>query len=103
MTIEICNLRKGRPNKIYDVRCDRANKVLGNHPGQGKPRIAAIAAFKTHLDKELSASGSNDTKLAIKDLASLYETHGKLRLWCWCAPQACHTQLIRDAVYDLMG
>lgn len=28
-------------------------------------------------------------------LAALYKKHGKLRLFCWCKPEACHGDIIK--------
>jgi hypothetical protein len=51
--ITLKNMRYGKPRNAWDYRCDRANKILGNHPGQGLPRIPAIDAFQEYPDEFL--------------------------------------------------
>jgi hypothetical protein len=35
-------------------------------------------------------------------LARLYKAHGTLTLVCWCAPQACHAEVIQEAVLGIV-
>jgi len=31
----------------------------------------------------------------LQSLVRIYERHGRLRLWCWCAPKRCHAETIK--------
>ncbi len=33
-------------------------------------------------------------------LQTLYQEHGKLRLFCWCSPKKCHAETIRDYILN---
>ncbi len=94
--IQIKSFRSGRITQPYDYRCDRANKILGNHPGQGLPRAEAIKAFGDYLAGNLAAKGKNPVKDEMNKIYALYKQYGRLNLFCWCAPLPCHTELIKD-------
>ena len=93
--ITIMNMRRSRPSQPYDYRCDRANKILGNHPGQGMPRQESIAAFDKYLSLHLSDENMNLVRNEMNRIYQLHQQYGQLRLFCWCTPLPCHTELIK--------
>lgn len=93
--ITIHNLRQERPQGPTDMAVDRKHPVLGNHIGKGLPtREEQIQAFQRWLEACLELRDP-----AVRDsMNSLYRTwrrYGRLRLFCWCAPEACHADVIK--------
>ena len=89
--IEIANFRTKNMCMPYDVRVDRCS-VLGNpfHMYHESQRSIVCSKYKfwfrarsTSVDRELDR------------LKRTYEHYGKLRLFCWCAPQQCHAETIK--------
>lgn len=39
---------------------------------------------------------------ALHRLADKYQRDGKLVLICWCSPEACHGDVVRDAILGIM-
>ena len=81
----------------YDVyigrgRCPQTGEVgrWGNpfQIGRDGDRGEVIEKYRRWLWKEVKAG-----RIALADLAAL---HGK-RLGCWCAPQACHGEVLEAA------
>lgn len=70
----------------YDVRIDRKTK-WGNPfvIGRDGTRLQVIDKYKTKLWR--------DIKTGRVDLTELAGLHGK-RLGCWCAPAACHGDVL---------
>jgi hypothetical protein len=96
------NLRVEKPSQPYDIRCDRAHPILGNHVGKGLPRDAACDAFGTWLADNYR--NRNPKLLAeIERLRGIHDKYGKLRLFCWCKPQRCHTDAIVRLLMDEEG
>jgi len=91
--------------KNYQVYIGRANKhvlmkqsPLAN-PFNGKTygRDGAIAKFADWIDDRLLAL-DNDVCQELKRLARIHKTYGMLELVCWCAPKACHGDIIAQVL-----
>ena len=102
--IEIKNLRSGRPSAQWAYRCDRVNRVLGNHVGKGLSRMEAIAAFEAYLDAALADKSEpmNSVRAEMNSLYRIYRQHGRLELWCWCSPKPCHTSIIKARLESVL-
>ena len=102
--IELRNLRRGQPDQPYDYRADRSNKILGNHPGQGLPRELAIEAFRVYFDQQLADKSlpMNPVRAEMNRLYALHKKYGRLRIWCWCVPLNCHTELIKSKLESVL-
>lgn len=61
-------------------------------------REDAIRNFKEWLPEAIK----NDKAVAdeINRLTYLYGTRGHLTLICWCVPESCHAEIIRDVIYE---
>lgn len=96
-TITIINMRTGRyPRASYDVRVDRSH-VLGNpfqmqHESQ---RDKVCDAYKEWFNKKLDTADKPVVD-ALHELNDIGEKHGKLNLFCWCAPKRCHAETIKE-------
>jgi hypothetical protein len=83
-TVEVVNLRtcKDFGTRVGDVRIDRATK-WGNPYKISKTcsREKSIAQYEFHF--------------VFKLLKDIEELRGARRLGCWCAPLACHGDVIK--------
>jgi len=99
MTIEIMNLRRDKAIKSYDMKVDRTTP-LGNpfrmHSEEDRDEVCD--RYDNYFPILLSKKrASNYFSLLI----SRYRKHGKLRLFCWCAPKRCHAETIKAAIERL--
>ena len=117
VVIEICSLRTTKLEFTYDVRVDRLS-ILGN-PFKMDSESRRDLVCNYYRDYFLGMINNNVLKLAhvpnerlprfiklgfvefrkefMDELRRLYKilaTHGKLRLFCWCAPKRCHAETI---------
>ena len=115
MKIKVVNLRKNR--SVQGYRCDRTS-VLGNpfHMFAEPERDAVVSAFREYLH-EVANKGASPVEVVpglaqkynvmqsgawqspsrdqvMTDLAKL-EAMSEVRLLCWCAPLACHCDVIK--------
>lgn len=98
MTITIHNLHNEimLPECPWDVIVDRRS-VLGN-----KFRLPEFTRDDScnNYEEWFLLSVHNDTCIEfhaeLLRLRAIYLEHGKLRLFCWCAPLRCHAETIRD-------
>ena len=92
--IEICNLRNEKPVNPYDIYVDRRS-VLGNpYPDRdGKSRDLVCDRYEDHFTYK--SRTDNRFQRELGRLLAIYEYHGKLRLFCWCAPKRCHAETIK--------
>ena len=97
--IEICNLRKVRPMYEFDVRVDRSNKILGNMfvMKDESERDLVCKQYEIWLYERVGLQDVAIINELIR-LAAIYEKHGRLRLFCWCAPKKCHAETIRELI-----
>jgi hypothetical protein len=95
--ITIVNLRKTR----NCTRVDRAT-VLGNPfvMSSTMSRDAVCDAYITHLNSEYRHTGSA-IHGEINRLVTRYSNGEQLMLGCWCAPERCHAETIRDLILSL--
>ena len=92
MPTQVLNLRYAQPQP-GEVRIDR--KTRWGNPfiiGRDGDRAQVIAQYETKLRADL-ASG----RISAQDVAAL---HNK-RLFCWCAPLACHGHVLARVAAEL--
>lgn len=82
-------------NERWDVTVTRATR-WGNPfiVGRDGSRDEVVAAYRAWLWAEIRAG-----RISKAELAAL---HGK-RLGCWCAPKACHADVLTSAAAWAMG
>ena len=67
--------------------------------GRDGTRAEVIIKYREWLaDHWFSAGNTHPAKRELQRLIDLYEEHGKLTLVCWCAPLACHGDVISQAI-----
>jgi hypothetical protein len=104
--VTVKNLRSNKPSQPWDVKVDRSNKILGNtfylkDKNNKEERDQVCNAYAAWLEMVIKKC---DMKV-IDEIVRLYEIHrkyGKLNLWCWCAPERCHADSIKEAVEALL-
>ena len=96
--ITIVNRRNGRVTGVYVGR----PSVLGNPYviGHDGARHDVVDQYRAWLREQYRHDGA--VRRALRQLAMRYLTDGALTLICWCAPQPCHAEVIRDAVLGMV-
>lgn len=84
----------------WAIRCDRLSE-MGNFEGRGISREEAIKVFRAKASLAMTVK---DMQLAkcLRRAARIGVRYGFLELWCWCVPLPCHTEVIRDAILDIL-
>jgi hypothetical protein len=93
--ISIKNLRYEKPSNPYDIKVCRGKSVLGN------PFMLTSEKFRDNVCDMYATWFYESTESLLPELrriAKVYETYGKLNLFCWCVPKRCHAETIRDWV-----
>ena len=97
--IEIRNLRKEKPQELWDVRVDRSsffgNKFIITIESE---RDTVCEQYEKWFYEQLSNPAMQAELIILK---SIYRQHGKLNLFCWCAPQRCHAETIRNYLLEV--
>ena len=98
--ITIKNLRteKPDPKNIWQVRVDRAS-VLGNPfvLVTEIERQGVCDMYRDYFNNMLPNTNSEFYSELLR-LERIYGHEGKLELFCWCAPDRCHCETIRDYI-----
>ena len=96
--ITIVNRRNGRVAGVYVGR----PSVLGNPyvTGHDGSRHDVVDKYRVWLRAQYRQDSA--VRRALHTLARHYLTDSTLTLVCWCAPQACHAEVIRDAVLGIV-
>ena len=90
-------------NKHHDSRGVYVGRptILGNpYTLQAYTRTDAIAQYRIWLRQQWPLQG--EVHAALLQLAHRYKADGQLTLICWCAPQRCHAEVIREAVLGIV-
>ena len=98
MTIVVCSLRKGAapvPAGFHPVRVDRQTPLGNPYPEKEHGREGCIALYRTWLHQQLIHSDS-EASMQFNDLRKRLLRGENLALMCWCAPLACHANVIRE-------
>jgi hypothetical protein len=76
--------------------------VLGNPYviGPDGARHDVVDKYRAWLREQYRLNGA--VRRALRKLAIRYITDGRLTLVCWCTPQACHAEVIRNAVLGIV-
>jgi hypothetical protein len=103
--IQVMNVRGKRLKEPWDVYIGRANLAYGlkesplANPFPVKvSREVAIEAYDRWFNNQLGREGP--VLVELDRLYDLWQEHGMLSLYCWCAPLACHGNVIRSYLLD---
>jgi len=92
--IEIMNLRNTKPSQVYDVKVDRSS-VLGNPFPMRAEWMRDEVCDKYNLWFLKQSKHQPKFIAELNLLLRVYKEHGRLRLFCWCAPKRCHAETIK--------
>jgi hypothetical protein len=93
------------PSEVV-VDVDRTHPILGNphiladHRDKAR-RAEVIDLYSRDLERDWAQSGPK--KKAILALAARVEAGERIALRCWCAPERCHAELIRDRIAQALN
>jgi hypothetical protein len=79
---------------------DRQSALGNPFTEQRYGRNAAIAHYQDWLAQRLSASAPSDAKTLFNALQARVRAGEKIALQCWCAPKACHADVIRERLME---
>lgn len=104
--IGVGSLRKGGlrlPEDYVEVIIDRTNPILGNpfkmlEETQAE-RIRVVMDYRRYLVSQFEQR-SSVFRECVK-MAERLESGNKIGLYCWCAPKACHGDILRKAILFL--
>ena len=70
-------------------------------------REGCIALFREQLERSMESPERTPTLVAMRRemqrLAGILAEHGRLALVCWCAPLACHGDVIKACLDSMQG
>ena len=66
--------------------------------GRDGTRNEVIAKYRTWLVAEIHDNPAGRTAQELRKLINEHETNRLLNLVCWCAPLACHGDVIKQAI-----
>jgi len=100
--ISILNLHNNKPHFDYDVEIDRTS-ILGNkyYMKDESCRDKVCDDYDKWFKQKLYKNDDPEFKAELNRLLLLYVKHGKLRLFCWCAPQRCHGRTIKKYIENM--
>jgi len=89
--IEVMNMDHDIPTYPYDYKIDRSTPL-------GNPFIMHNESERDEVCEKYRAY-FNDTELFknsyMDEIKKSLMKHGRVRLFCWCAPKACHGNTIK--------
>jgi len=92
--INIINLRTHKPKHPWDFKVDRSSSV-GN-PYNMKNDSERNKVCNQYEDWFYYAAHNQDFFNYLKTLAEACKQYNKLNLFCWCAPNRCHAETIKN-------
>lgn len=100
--ISIVNLRNRKPKQPWQVKVDRSSP-LGNifYMKDESHRDEVCDKYQEWFNNTVLQSGQVSSYNELVRLYSLYKEHGKLELFCWCAPKRCHAETIKKFLEPL--
>ena len=101
MPIEIMNLRVNKPTEPFDVKIDRTSPLGNPWPMHRESvRDDVCEHYEQWFKEQVKETRYTSFKSAIIHLIDTYREHGKLRLFCWCAPKRCHGETIKQYILN---
>lgn len=98
LNIEVVNVH----HQQYDIYCGRARRgdksPLGNPFRVDGSRHDAIENYR-HWLWNMIKRRNPEVRLALLQIYKHAHEHGSVRLGCWCAPKACHADVIVNALH----
>jgi hypothetical protein len=96
--IHIGNKRRGDRGEYVGRPSPLGNPFVIGRDGD---RAAVITRYRQWL-RERIAAGDPLVRGELERLARLARERGQLTLVCWCAPEACHAEAIREVLARML-
>jgi hypothetical protein len=94
--IEIMNLRRDKPSGPFDVRVDRSSPLGNPFLMKTEAQRDPVCDQYNEWFRKMVIGKQNPAAVKEMDyLISILKEHGRLRLFCWCAPKRCHAEIIK--------
>lgn len=102
-TIVVGNIRRENADRQHKVYVGRPSS-LGNpfSIGPDGDRQEVIAKYVEWLDIQMADPASPAAR-KFTSLVRLVKRNGSLVLLCWCHPEACHADVLRDRLLTALG
>lgn len=102
-TIHIGNRRHPEAHQCPTYYVGRPSP-LGNPYAVGRDgtREEVIAKYAAWLDDQLAIDPPAPASRQLARLLAAARRHEAILLTCWCAPERCHAEVIRDLIRDLL-
>lgn len=103
LTVTIVNYRTANSSEKRTAFGVARPSLLGNPfvIGRDGGRDEVIRLYEAWLDERLADSASPQTRM-IKELRAILRHEGSITLICWCAPERCHAEVIRDRLLEVV-
>jgi len=97
--IQIKNLRVERPKEEWEIKVDRSSILGYPFPMNGEAeRDAVCDQYEEYFRRKVREDAK--FKEEVDRLIALWQKHGKLSLFCWCAPKRCHSETIKKFIEE---
>jgi hypothetical protein len=94
--IEIINMKNKKPKYPWDFRIDRTTPVGNPYLMEGgATREDVCREYEKWFNDVLSMQNKTQLHAYLLKMLAAYRQYGKLRLFCWCAPEQCHGETIK--------
>ena len=103
MTVTVCSLRKGAtpiPCGFQPVRVDRQTPLGNPYPEKEHGRDGCIALYRDWLNVQL-ADPDSTASIQFASIQQRLMQGESIALMCWCAPKACHGDVIREKLMEV--
>lgn len=103
MNIIVINKRAAPPEGAHVVYVGRPT-ALGNPFAVGidGTRDEVVEDYAGWLQDKLDDPDPNEQQQMFAELIIAARTHDVLALQCWCAPQACHADVLREELLSIL-
>ena len=100
--IKVKNLRNQKPKNPWDVRVDRQS-VLGNPfvMKNESERDLVCDQYEKYFREKLQSDTAFRNE--VDRLICIYKSHYRLNLFCWCSPERCHAETIKNFIESLVA
>lgn len=103
MPIEVVNKYRITPDQTRDVYIGRGSPLGNPWPiTAAASRATVIAKYQDWIQEKITA-GDGSVMLALANIANRHQAGESIRLVCFCKPQACHGDIIKDVIMKALS
>lgn len=96
--ITIHSLYRETPTQPYQVDVSKG-ALVNPFAKSGKESILNVKQYDTWFYRQLSIPNMDIVK-ELNRCFHILEKYNKLEFFCWCAPKACHAEIIREVLLE---